>query len=133
MNGQLPCQPAPAGAPAAPAAPPRPEDAGRASAYYDAAEAARYSGCGEVERKQLELSLRALDLLRRRGGLPGRSCWPPLLADAGCGSGLSGAVLGGAGLPWLGLDVAPHMLQVRAARRSVPWRGGAPTPDACTP
>lgn len=60
---------------------------------------------------QAALTERALELLalpsdgRRR-----------LLLDLGCGSGLSGDALAAAGHAWAGLDIAPAMLAVAAAR-----------------
>ena len=60
---------------------------------------------------QATLTERALELL----ALPddGR---PRLLLDLGCGSGLSGDAIAGAGHAWVGLDVSPSMLAVAADR-----------------
>lgn len=42
---------------------------------------------------------------------------PPLfLLDIGCGSGLSGNVLSELGHVWVGLDIAPSMLEIAAQR-----------------
>lgn len=42
-----------------------------------------------------------------------------LILDIGCGSGISGAVLGARGHPWLGLDISRAMLDVAAGRDEV--------------
>uniref|UniRef100_A0A383W7G6 Methyltransferase type 11 domain-containing protein n=1 Tax=Tetradesmus obliquus TaxID=3088 RepID=A0A383W7G6_TETOB len=95
---------------------PRPEDAGDASLYYDKSEATRYHTCQEVVQKQLELTARALEFLglsaEQHAAAGGSS--RPLIADIGCGSGLSGGLLSRLGLPWLGLDIAADMLQIAA-------------------
>ncbi|KAF8066176.1 18S rRNA (guanine-N(7))-methyltransferase [Scenedesmus sp. PABB004] len=90
----------------------RPEDAADADAYYDAAEAERYTQSGEVAAKQRELAARALQLLRLGGDARPA---PALTCDLGCGSGLSGALLTQLGLPWVGLDVSEAMLALAQA------------------
>lgn len=94
----------------------RPEDAADADEYYDQSEANRYHVNPEVARKQLELTCRALDILALGPAAAcaalGSHC---LIADIGCGSGLSGSVLSHLGWPWIGLDISQHMLQVRVA------------------
>lgn len=89
----------------------RPEDAANADAYYDASESKRYHLNTEVAQKQLELTCRALDFLALGQTAPSLQS-PFLVADIGCGSGLSGDVLSKLGWPWIGLDVSQHMLQV---------------------
>jgi 18S rRNA (guanine1575-N7)-methyltransferase len=43
---------------------------------------------------------------------------PSLLLDIGCGSGLSGEILSEHGHQWVGVDIAPAMLQVALDRES---------------
>lgn len=43
---------------------------------------------------------------------------PSLILDIGCGSGLSGELLTEAGHQWVGLDIAPSMLEVALERES---------------
>lgn len=43
---------------------------------------------------------------------------PSLLLDIGCGSGLSGEILSEYGHQWVGVDIAPAMLQVALDRES---------------
>eukprot|EP00775_Hariotina_reticulata_P000982 gene982-1309_t len=86
----------------------RPEDSGHAAAYYDSSEAHRYHNCREVEQKQLDLTMRALDFLCNGSCVSGCSVGSSgridghdiadcilqpgsMVADLGCGSGLSAA------------------------------------------
>ncbi|KAL6776535.1 hypothetical protein ACKKBG_A21520 [Auxenochlorella protothecoides x Auxenochlorella symbiontica] len=90
----------------------RPED-NRKSAHehYADAEAARYTETGHANHIQAELALRAVQCL----GLPKGA--PCLLADLGCGSGLSTAALlslGGSRHAVVGLDAAGGMLSLAA-------------------
>jgi len=80
---------------------------------------------------QSEMSERALELL----ALPDDN--PCLLLDIGCGSGLSGEVIEDNGHLWVGLDIAPAMLEVAKERETegdfllsdmgegVPFRAGS--------
>lgn len=56
------------------------------------------------------MTYRALELL----SLP--SDQPALLLDIGCGSGLSGEILDEEGYNWVGVDIAPSMLEVALER-----------------
>jgi len=85
----------------------RPERTAAAQAFYDPAEAAKYSASARMGRTQRHLAERALHLLDIRQ--PGA-----LLLDLGCGTGYSGAPLERAGHAWVGLDLSESML--RAAR-----------------
>lgn len=85
----------------------RPERTAAAQAFYDPAEAAKYSASARMGRTQRHLAERALHLLDIRQ--PGA-----LLLDFGCGTGYSGAPLERAGHAWVGLDLSESML--RAAR-----------------
>lgn len=55
---------------------------------------------------------RALDLLNLSE--------PSFILDLGCGSGLSGEILGNAGHTWVGMDISPSMLDVAVQRRDSP-------------
>ena len=81
--------------------------AASADAHYAAAEAERYTAANE--RTQRELAARAVQLL---GLAAGRR----VLADLGCGSGLSCDAAAGHAV--VGLDVARDMLALAAARRA---------------
>lgn len=53
---------------------------------------------------QSEMAERALELLALPEGEP------RLILDLGCGSGLSGRVLGSRGHYWVGMDISPDMI-----------------------
>lgn len=81
-----------------------PDAAGKAAQVYTAAEAERYSQANaQTQRELAEAALALLPSLALAAA-------PALVCDIGCGSGLSGAVIGAAGHAWVGLDVARHML-----------------------
>jgi 18S rRNA (guanine1575-N7)-methyltransferase len=84
--------------------------AGGGAAHYAAAEAARYTDANAGI--QEDLAARALALL----GLGERAPPGRAVADLGCGSALAAPALAAAGLAdsWLGLDVAPAMLELAA-------------------
>jgi 18S rRNA (guanine1575-N7)-methyltransferase len=104
----------------------RPEHTAPPEIFYDADEAAKYTANTRVAAVQRRLTERALELLalpaRRRsgagggGGGGGGDERPCLLLDLGCGSGLSGEAIAAAGHHWLGLDIAPAMLDVALKR-----------------
>ena len=89
----------------------RPEETpGLAAAHYDRQEAARYTA--QSAQIQRELSRRALQLLPLP---PGGAPAPRVLADVGCGSGLSAEALSAAGAAWVGFDLSAPMLRLAAA------------------
>ena len=59
---------------------------------------------------QTQLTLRALEIL----AIPRHK--QKLLLDIGCGSGISGNVLGTKGHMWIGMDISRAMLSVAAER-----------------
>jgi 18S rRNA (guanine1575-N7)-methyltransferase len=83
----------------------RPENIAPAHEFYNDAEAAKYAVSSRMATMQTALAQRCLDLL----ALPDDGC-PRLLLDVGCGTGISGAVLAGAGHHWLGADLSAPML-----------------------
>jgi 18S rRNA (guanine1575-N7)-methyltransferase len=97
----------------------RPEHTAPPEIFYDADEAAKYTANTRVAAVQAKLTERALELLAlpppARGG-GGNSARPCLLLDLGCGSGLSGEAIAAAGHHWVGMDIAPAMLDVAMRR-----------------
>jgi 18S rRNA (guanine1575-N7)-methyltransferase len=88
----------------------RPEHTAPPEIFYDADEAAKYTANTRVASVQRRLTERALELL----ALPSNR--PCLLLDLGCGSGLSGEAIAEAGHHWVGMDIAPAMLDVAMKR-----------------
>ena len=86
----------------------RPEDkrGGDANAHYDRDEAARYTS--QNDKVQRELTECALDLLVLQ---PAERVGPLLIADIGCGSGLSSDVIKARGHVSVGLDASQAMLE----------------------
>ena len=86
----------------------RPEDkrGGDANAHYDRDEAARYTS--QNDKVQRELTECALDLLVLQ---PAERVGPLLIADIGCGSGLSSEVIKARGHVSVGLDASQAMLE----------------------
>ena len=86
----------------------RPEDkrGGDANAHYDRDEAARYTS--QNDKVQRELTECALDLLVLQ---PAERVGPLLIADIGCGSGLSSEVIKARGHVSVGLDASQTMLE----------------------
>ena len=86
----------------------RPEDrrGGDANAHYDVGEARRYSS--QNDKVQAELTACALDLLVLQ---PVDASGPLLIADIGCGSGLSSRVIEERGHVWVGVDASQAMLE----------------------
>ncbi|CAE6424287.1 unnamed protein product [Rhizoctonia solani] len=88
----------------------RPEYQAPPEIYYNDVEAKKYTGNTRNQEIQSQMTLRALELLN----LPeGNS---PFLLDIGCGSGLSGEILDEHGYNWIGVDIAPSMLEVALER-----------------
>jgi 18S rRNA (guanine1575-N7)-methyltransferase len=99
----------------------RPEHTAPPEIFYDADEAAKYTANTRVAAVQARLTERALELLAlppaRGGGADGGAASRPcLLLDLGCGSGLSGEAIAAAGHHWVGMDIAPAMLDVAMRR-----------------
>ncbi|KAI0235564.1 18S rRNA (guanine1575-N7)-methyltransferase [Massospora cicadina] len=88
----------------------RPEHLGPPEIVYNEAEAAKYTSNTRIATIQAEMTLRALELLNLPEGQPA------YLLDVGCGSGLSGEILGEAGHLWVGFDIAPAMLDIAVQR-----------------
>lgn len=70
----------------------------------------KYSENSRIISIQNEMSYRAVELLNLTEE---KSCF---LLDIGCGSGLSGEVLEEDGHVWVGLDIAPSMLEIANER-----------------
>lgn len=85
----------------------RPEHAAPPELFYNDDEAVKYTASSRVMEIQEKLTLRALELL----ALPDDGT-PKFILDVGCGSGLSGEVLTEEGHFWVGMDIAPAMLEV---------------------
>lgn len=109
----------------------RPEHQAPPEIFYGTDEAEKYTNNTRIMSIQSEMSERALELL----ALPDdRPCY---LLDLGCGSGLSGECIEEQGHYWVGLDIAPAMLQVAREREvegdvvlsdlgeGLPFRAGA--------
>ncbi|KAG8861976.1 hypothetical protein FRB96_002419 [Tulasnella sp. 330] len=84
----------------------RPEFTGPPEIYYGDSEA-KNSRNQEI---QVQMTDRAIELLNLTPGEPA------ILLDIGCGSGLSGEILDEAGHVWIGVDIAPSMLEVALER-----------------
>ncbi|QRW00195.1 methyltransferase domain protein [Ceratobasidium sp. AG-Ba] len=88
----------------------RPEYQAPPEIYYGDAEAKKYTGNTRNQEIQAQMTLRALELLNLPEGDS------PFLLDIGCGSGLSGEILDEHGYNWVGVDIAPSMLEVALER-----------------
>ncbi|THG95856.1 hypothetical protein EW026_g5868 [Hermanssonia centrifuga] len=88
----------------------RPELVAPPEIYYGDIEAKKYTNNTRVQQIQADMTYRALELLN----LPPDE--PAFLLDIGCGSGLSGEILDEEGYNWIGVDVAPSMLEVALER-----------------
>ena len=109
----------------------RPEHIAPPEIFYNDAEAKKYHDGSRMQAIQAEMTLRAIDLLE----LPPDT--PSFILDIGCGSGLSGEILEQEGHYWVGMDIAPSMLEVAISRESagdlllsdmghgVPFRAGS--------
>ncbi|CAG0919501.1 unnamed protein product [Notodromas monacha] len=88
----------------------RPEHQAPPEIFYDETEARKYTTNSRMIDIQVQMSERALELL----GLPDdKLC---LVADLGCGSGLSGEVIEEQGHMWIGVDISPAMLNIARER-----------------
>ena len=81
-----------------------------ADVFYNEEEAHKYTINTRMINIQTQLTKRALEIL----AIPkGKS---KLILDIGCGSGISGTVLGSKGHMWIGLDISRAMLKVASDR-----------------
>ena len=88
----------------------RPEAVAPADVFYNQEEARKYTINTRMIVIQTQLARRALEIL----AIPkGKS---KLLLDIGCGSGISGNVLGQYGHMWVGCDISTAMLEVASER-----------------
>ncbi|OWA51650.1 putative 18S rRNA (guanine-N(7))-methyltransferase [Hypsibius exemplaris] len=109
----------------------RPEHQAPPDLFYNEEEARKYTSNSRIINVQLELTERAIELLQLPADVP---CY---LLDLGCGSGLSGETLTGAGHQWVGMDISAAMLDVAVERevegdvmqgdlgQGVPYRPGS--------
>ncbi|KAF8265928.1 williams-Beuren syndrome critical region protein 22 [Lactarius quietus] len=88
----------------------RPELQAPPEIYYGDTEAAKYTNNTRIQQIQADMTYRALELLNLPQGEPA------FLLDIGCGSGLSGEILDEEGHVWVGVDIAPSMLEVALER-----------------
>ncbi|KAI8137360.1 S-adenosyl-L-methionine-dependent methyltransferase [Fennellomyces sp. T-0311] len=87
----------------------RPEHIAPPEIFYGETEARKYTENSRIASVQAEMAYRALELLNLPEG-------PAYLLDIGCGSGLSGEILEEEGHIWVGMDIAPSMLDVAQER-----------------
>ena len=78
--------------------------------FYNDTEARKYTTNTRMIGIQTQLSKRALEIL----AIPKNRS--KLILDIGCGSGISGNVLGARGHMWVGCDISRAMLQVASER-----------------
>ena len=88
----------------------RPEQMAPADVFYNEQEAEKYTVNTRMINIQTQLTKRALEIL----AIPRNK--QKLLLDIGCGSGISGNVLGQRGHMWIGMDISKAMLNVAADR-----------------
>lgn len=88
----------------------RPELQAPPEIYYGDSEASKYTNNTRIQQIQAEMTYRALELLNLPPDVPA------FLLDIGCGSGLSGEILDEEGYVWVGVDIAPSMLEVAIDR-----------------
>ncbi|TDL24819.1 S-adenosyl-L-methionine-dependent methyltransferase [Rickenella mellea] len=88
----------------------RPELQAPPEIYYGDTEAKKYTANTRIQQIQADMTYRALELLN----LPPDE--PKFLLDIGAGSGLSGEILDDEGHIWVGVDIAPSMLEVALER-----------------
>ena len=88
----------------------RPEHVAPANIFYGDTEARKYTQNTRIMNIQTEMTERALEIL----AIPeGKSSF---ILDIGCGSGISGHALEEHGHHWVGVDIAPSMLEIAAER-----------------
>jgi len=87
----------------------RPEFEAPPEIYYGDSEAQKYTSNTRNQEIQAQMTDRAIELLSLPPG-------PAMLLDIGCGSGLSGEILDEEGHVWVGVDIAPSMLEVALER-----------------
>lgn len=90
----------------------RPEHISPPEFFYNDTEARKYTDNSRIQSIQAEMSLRSIDLLELPEGVPA------FILDIGCGSGLSGEILEQEGHYWVGMDIAPSMLEVALTRET---------------
>ncbi|KAH8116859.1 williams-Beuren syndrome critical region protein 22 [Phellopilus nigrolimitatus] len=88
----------------------RPELIAPPEIYYGDTEAKKYTANTRIQQIQSDMTHRTLELLT----LPPDE--PKFILDIGCGSGLSGEILDEEGHYWVGVDIAPSMLEVALER-----------------
>ncbi|WVF71543.1 hypothetical protein IAT40_006351 [Kwoniella sp. CBS 6097] len=88
----------------------RPEEISPPEIFYGDVEASKYTANSRIKSIQSQMTSRALELL----ALPEDET--AFVLDIGCGSGLSGELLDDAGHVWVGVDIAPSMLEVALER-----------------
>jgi 18S rRNA (guanine1575-N7)-methyltransferase len=81
-----------------------------ADVFYNETEARKYTINTRIINIQTQLAKRALEIL----AIPKQKS--RLILDIGCGSGISGNVLGDKGHMWIGLDISKAMLDVASER-----------------
>ena len=91
----------------------RPEQVAPADVFYNFEEARKYTQNTRMIEIQREITERCLEIL----AIPDDK--HRLLLDIGCGSGISGSVLGDYGHMWVGLDISQAMLDVASKREEV--------------
>jgi 18S rRNA (guanine1575-N7)-methyltransferase len=82
----------------------RPEAVAPADVFYNQVEARKYTQNTRMISIQTSLAKRAIEML----AIPKSK--NKLILDIGCGSGISGAVLGRRGHMWVGTDISTAML-----------------------
>ena len=88
----------------------RPEQMAPADVFYNEEEARKYTVNTRMIMIQTQLAERALEIL----AIPKKKS--KLILDVGCGSGISGNVLGARDHMWVGLDISKAMLGVATER-----------------
>lgn len=88
----------------------RPEHVAPAAIFYGDMEAKKYTENTRIMNIQTEMTERAMQILAIPEGKTS------LILDIGCGSGLSGSVIEEHGHNWVGVDIAPSMLDIAAER-----------------
>lgn len=107
----------------------RPEDLLPPDLFYNDTESAKYTTSSRIKSIQASMTHRALELLDL--------AQPSFILDIGCGSGLSGEILSEDEHVWVGMDIAPSMLDIALQRevdgdlfladmgQGIPFRAGA--------